>query len=401
MPGGSRPNGPLLVILIAYFVVLLVPNNISERVELEAMWHQMGVPAVGPTFLDLRAVTSSWDCTRLGQDVIHANPCDPYERPFSYPRIWTAPSALGLGEDDTMWIGALLALLFLGITIWFVGDDGFWPGIIVGLTIISPTVMLAIERGNVDLLMYALVMLAAVFVARSALLAALPLIAAGILKLYPVFAFSAIAARRTLRSATIVAASLLGLGIYVVSMPDDLRLIVARPNETGVVHNYGAGVLAEIMKTDLASISEFFMTPAGGRAVYLAVLAIGVTGAVVLWRRSGRELSATLDPIEPVRKAAFVMGTSIFCGTYALGHHIDYRLIFLLLTLPGAFRLASASGPARRVGIALVGSVFGTSWLSPLPDHPMLEVVNLVIFVILLGCLLALATENKAALRAS
>ena len=53
------------------------------------------------TFGDLRSVTSGWECTRRGIDVLPANPCDPNKSPANYPRIWMSPAFLGLGQGST------------------------------------------------------------------------------------------------------------------------------------------------------------------------------------------------------------------------------------------------------------------------------------------------------------
>src|SRR5207244_3442623 len=81
-------------------------------------WQDLGVPGEKPSFLDLRSVTTAWDCTRRGIDVLPRNPCDPQQRPANYPRVWLLPWRLGLGEGATVPIGIAMGFLIGTPTGW-------------------------------------------------------------------------------------------------------------------------------------------------------------------------------------------------------------------------------------------------------------------------------------------
>ncbi len=151
-----------------------------------------------PSFADLRSVTSAWECDRAGTPVLPVNPCDPYgDRPANYPRLWLAPSGIGLGEGSTVALGVASAALFFVALLYVLARGRARGPLLCAAIAISPGVMFAVERGNVDLLLFALLALAlALFRGSAASRAAshaLFLLAA-MLKLFPVFAWGVLAA---------------------------------------------------------------------------------------------------------------------------------------------------------------------------------------------------------------
>jgi hypothetical protein len=76
-------------------------------------WPRFGVPGVKDLpFNDIRFWTTAWECTRRGVDIVGVNPCDPQMRVIDHPRIWLAPSVLGLGEGSTFAVGVVVAIAF-------------------------------------------------------------------------------------------------------------------------------------------------------------------------------------------------------------------------------------------------------------------------------------------------
>jgi hypothetical protein len=105
----SGQRGRFLVagVIAAYFLVLTVLGGLSA-------WDRLGVGHVEPSFLDMRSVTSAWECDRQGVPVLPHNPCDPFDRPANYPKIWLWPSVLGLGQGATVPLAVATAVIFFG-----------------------------------------------------------------------------------------------------------------------------------------------------------------------------------------------------------------------------------------------------------------------------------------------
>src|SRR5205085_2865823 len=148
-------------------------------------------------------------------DVLARNPCDPFPRPANYPRMWLWPSFLGLGQSSTIVLGVVVAVAFFAGALVLMGRVEKPLDVLVWICLlISPAVMLGVERGNADLIVFPLVVTALVLLgsrATSARVAAHGVfLFAAMLKLFPAFAF--IALLRQPRRRMLAGAGLVALG---------------------------------------------------------------------------------------------------------------------------------------------------------------------------------------------
>lgn len=384
----DRPvRGRLVVlgVLYAYFVVLLARGG-------HLAWGWFKVPAISPSFVDLRSVTSGWDCTRRGIDILALNPCDPLGRPANYPRLWMWPAPLGLGQRSTLLLGLLLAALFLATVVFFMQrpstllDTLVWSAVIV-----SPALMLGVERGNADLFVFVVVVGAlAAFRSHRGLLRAgahaLFLLAA-ILKLFPVFAFATLL--RQSRRWLLVGGGLVvaGFAIDVTVTFGDIRTI-ERVLPQQIQFSYGADVAVRATTVWLAAHAAglaFLAHRSTENAIRWASIAAAVVVALVVGRRWA-------PPATPAAASweidAFLAGAALYAGSFVLEDNFDYRLVFLVLAVPALLRWARISQLAALALLCLVAALWIGEWVSsdsfgepyPLPYD---EVVNWLLF----GCL--------------
>ena len=362
-------------------------------------WAHVGVEPGDLSFADLRSVTSAWDCQHKGIQAFPSNPCDPFGRPANYPRLWTHLGVLGLGEGDTVPLGIAIAVVFLAAALAVTGRLALWEGAVYGLALIASATMLGIERGNVDLLMFALVVLGLLLLRRSPWAGAAPIVIAGVLKLFPAFAGIVLLRLRRRWPAALV--SLVLLGVYAVVTLNDIRTlrhVIPRV----VVNSYGAGVVVEALRESNVS---WVQSPAAVRYVRLGIIALGALLAAVLLllgrRGDGGGDGRRLD--------AFWAGAAIYLGTYVFGNNFDYRLVFLLMCVPQlcAWR-REGSSPVPWPSAPLV-ALLATLWLSssypPLPfglqtwyvglSFPPEEVLNWFLFAWLLAALAATALGGR------
>ena len=150
--------GRVAAIVGGYFALIAAIGGYTS-------WGRLGVPPEGNKnnlwFADLRSVTTAWECTRRHIAVLPVNSCDPWQRPANYPRIWLVPSLLGLGQGSTFVLGLVLAALFLVAALAVLpAAAGAGSGALYGAALCSPAVMLGVQRGNVDLAVFAVVVLA-------------------------------------------------------------------------------------------------------------------------------------------------------------------------------------------------------------------------------------------------
>jgi hypothetical protein len=396
---GRTVRGRAIVVfsLYGYFAALIAQGG-------HLAWGWFQVPDISPSFLDLRSVTSGWECVRKGVDVLAQNPCDPLSRPANYPRMWMWPSFLGLGQSSTLILGLLVAASFFIGALAFMGRiDRLTDALVWVVLLISPAVMLGVERGNADLVLFPLVVAALLMLRAGSpivrVVAHGAFLFAAMLKLFPAFAF--VALLRQPRRWAIAGAGLVTTGfvIYALVTLQDIRTIrQVLPHST--YFSYGSDVGVRAVTAWLAAHHASLATlvqPGTERLVRWSLVAVAVALAVVIarwWK----------PPSDRHDVQAFFAGVAIFAGTFLLEFNFDYRLVFLLLTVPQLLRWARTSRFAVIAGATLVLTLWLSEVLSygyrrqqyPLPYD---ELLTWALFVMLLGMAGAMMLPRLADLR--
>ena len=169
----------------------------------EKTWQLWSIPTMSPNFADMRVITSGAESKALGFDPMICNPQDPWGRQLNYPRIWQMLYLLGVNQSHTVYFGVAFAILFvIAIFLYAPATLSRATAAVLMLSIFSPAIMLGLERGNIDMLMFSLVA-AAIFcvrtnVAASTTLALVFILAAFVLKLYPLFGIGLILGQKKL-----------------------------------------------------------------------------------------------------------------------------------------------------------------------------------------------------------
>ena len=93
--------------------------------------------------------------------------------------MWTRLGVFGLGEGDTVPLGVAIGVVFFAAALAVAGPLTLGEGAVYGVALLAPATMLGVERGNVDLLMFALVVLGLLLLRRSPWAGAAPIVLAG------------------------------------------------------------------------------------------------------------------------------------------------------------------------------------------------------------------------------
>lgn len=310
-------------------------------------WGFLGVDWPGPySLIDTRIVTGAAESWAAGYDPLRENPFDPFERPLNYPRAWHLLGALGVREAHANVLGAIFVALFAaGLLLAFERVD-LRTGVLLLLFVISPAVLLGVERGNNDLVVFFLLALALALGRRRPLAGFVPILLAAVLKIYPVFALSYGLRERSSRGLRALGASVALFAIYCFVTADDLRAI-RLVTEHAYVLSYGVDTtelfLSEMVGLDL---------PGLGRALLFVALGIAALAWLVARGRPALSTAPTgeLD--------AFRIGASVFCGTFVLASNWDYRLMFLYFVVPQLLAWSEAAESPRDVRLASWVSLF-------------------------------------------
>lgn len=310
----------LAVLLFLVLVALLWHRGELGQVE------RLGVPTMQPTFVDAHSISGASVSLAQGADPLVRNPGDVLQRPMNYPRAWLLLAHAGLAPEHTGWlVGAFLLVFGLGLLALRPLLSSRAAGALLALGLFSPVVWLAVERGNNELLVFGLVALSAGAADRRPALASCGLLAATLAKLFPVFAVSGLllGGPRARRCAWL---SLAAVGGWLAVTFADLGLIRA-----GTFHWNRIGYGIDQAATTLAKN--------GMSLPLLLTAAIGAAGLVLLaggWLRTRVRLALPGErgELDTAGVVPFAMGAAIYTGSFCTGSSFDYRLLFLLLTVP-------------------------------------------------------------------
>jgi hypothetical protein len=138
--------------------------------------------------------------------------------------------------------------------------------------------------------------------------------------------------------------------------------------------------------------------PGGGVLAESPTRALLYAGSLLLAFGLAVWLAGRLRPLPEAARVdrtfdAFLAGASIYVGTFALpGTNWDYRLVFLLLTIPQLFRWIAGVGPLATASAWGLAGVLGTLWLSRLPwILPLDDLLNLALVTFFAAVLLQAA----------
>ena len=284
-------------------------------------WTALHVPTLSPIFADMRTVQGSILSDKLGLDPQISNPGDPWKRSLDYPKIWLWIAKLFQLNNETNFIVFVCVFVLAYIVSCFLLLRNS-PSPYLLLVIFSWPSLLAVERGNNDLLVF--VLLFAGIALSQGYFRAISILLATVLKVFPVFSVVALAKKPKLFILLVLLSA-----VYFIGIAGELKVLqagnTALTDSAAIFATYG-------FETDMLVIRQFI----GGQpaVVYtllkygLIVVSLGLSVAI------SRIKSLKLASSSPFKTDLFIAGGSILAGTYLVTSNWDYRLIFLLLCIP-------------------------------------------------------------------
>lgn len=209
------------------------------------------------------------------------------------------------------------------------------------LMIFTPACLLAVERGNNDLLVFVLVTLFILLGNLRGLISGALAIA---LKIYPIVLIPLAFAIRNRAPAW--AFTLAGAGVLWANL-GDLSAIQSGNTANGDLA-YGTTVAATLAYRNLGPSYFYWDT-------VLYPLTVAVSLLFTQWLRFYERLDV-LRGKDPVAVDLFFAGSTVFFFTFVLSSNWDYRLVYLLLLLPGLSKVELPLRWVRLVKIMLLSS---------------------------------------------
>lgn len=337
-PLAGRAHSPLLLLmgatLLGWMTCALWPGLLLL----------LGITDYGQWYLDSYAVLAASDAVRLGVDPSGANPLDPLLRNHKYSDWWFALRWLGLTREanffvGTAWVGAFAVAAWQTARPRNFRETAWMTGLLL-----SPPVLLAVNRANNDLVIFALLALTGVAMTGATwirqLLGIGALVLATGLKFYPapgVLAFLWAQPRK--RMPWLLLAAALAAGMTLVSVwPQIVR--GQFPIESGL-HTFGAPLFGR----DLGW-SDQWTTRA-------SLLGLALAAGGLAWTRLTTGL-ATGGKLRD--RLLAVIGVIVLLACFCAGVSYVYRWVFGLWMALWLWRQAAdPAGTRRDRGVAWLG----------------------------------------------
>lgn len=339
----------IFAILLLVSIFLLFSKTCAYCGGSAYIFRFLAVPVMEPCFADLRTITGGAESRKLGFDPMVKNPGDPWNRVMNYPRIWQSLYLFGVDESDTVPMGIMFVSLFLFGICLILPNAPNSAVLAVILALLSPAVLLGIERGNTDLFMFFLVALFVFLVNKNKYcFSSFVILIASFLKLFPIFAaVSLLRAEKKifLRLFCIVSVA---FAVYLFLTFSDL-LLISKGTLKSISLSFGKDVAwkkAFEINESLGAFVKYFS--------YLALSISAILAVLLLFRKSSPvkfEESLNLD--------CFRAGAMTYIGTFLLGSNFIYRLIFLIFVIPQLLVwMQSLSGKMKYLSVFTLFSVF-------------------------------------------
>lgn len=316
----------ILIIAASVFSFVFLNNNFLIR-----KWN---IPLSPPGFLDTRLIGVAAESYAMGYDPLIENPANSIStgQPLNYPKIWYLLFATGMNQSHTNLVGSILVIsFFVGLGLfWFSNTFDSLTYIVLSIAVLSSSVMLGIERANIELVLFFILSLALAISYSSSTWALFLFIFASVLKLYPVFGLFYLLKENKKKFWQLF---LLSLGLFIVylliTFADSMKVYATTPKLPGSsfgMHVWWMGLRSRrffniqmadqvILLYKILSYIMVFLISAGA-------LFFSFRSAESSHLRQGKYLDS------------FRVGAGIFIGCYIVISNSDHRLIFLIFTIP-------------------------------------------------------------------
>ena len=322
----------ILPALVAFslFAAMAVLYATGNRSISDPILRAIGVGPFDFPFLDTETVMSAVRCLKDGVDVFETNPCDPLRRVFDYSPLWLLLAKLPVTAAWTAPMGILIDLAFIASLLLLPVGRNAAATLVIVLGVLSPAAVFAVERGNNDLVLFALAAVAAALAVKPPALRIVGYAAAllaGLLKYYPMTLLALATRERPARFFAIAAGAAAVVALFLVTMGHDLmRALHLIPVGSWYGDMFGwssfAGGFTRLMGWPEQSA---IWLQSGLTAVAVAT---GVYLSVRPW------FVAALDRLTDAERMSLLAGCLLILSCYFTAQNIGYRVTHLLLTLP-------------------------------------------------------------------
>jgi hypothetical protein len=373
------------VVMLAYAALWTI-NTKPLAVREHFYQSYFSFPASWPqSFMDWRYYLVWLDCVRAGEPT--DKPCSMGPSiPWAYPSAWLLLAHTGLSARQTVPAAALLYIGLIATVSYLFAPTSISEVCYDALFLVSPPFVLALDRCNMDVLIFILLGLAVALAGCRAAWSAFGLVwIAALLKIYPGASLLAFIRKKgDVFAAALCATTLL---VYVVAIRQQLKLVYITVPQSEY-QSFGSPEFFLILAKKLEAMGHPVQL-LHSVIPHLAVAIYTVCVALLAFALVRQGIDVPLEFSNPIFDRAFLVGALVYCACWSLGMNFNYRYIFLSMTLPQAWAWASAKSRWRWLYCAYLLAALAKAWLALFQfRHPWIEGGHALLGWVLYGALL-------------
>jgi hypothetical protein len=360
MTGLKQPDRWILPLLgLAALCMAALAYNFAPAAYFRVLRGLMLKPTSTP-FIDAQQIPAVIDCWKHGVNVYLTAPCDPRQRLMDYSPLWLWARFIPAWSN---WMGlALDAAFFLSLALLprAPGPAGL---LLTGLATFSSMAVFALERGNMDIVMFLLIAVGGCCWNRNPparLLGYWLFACAGLLKFYPLVLFLLFIRERIWAFIALALGGILLLAGFVAAYHAILvQAFRNLPRFSNFTDAFGSHQLPDGLPAALANIWPGLIGYTPGAFTLWGCLIIG-TVALGFRLAASQRVRENFNALPADQRGFLIIGAALICGCFFAGYSDSYRGIFLLFALPGLLALATA--PGGRIFRFTAGAVLFVMW---------------------------------------
>ncbi len=343
-----RCGVPLLVLALFLLMAVLYVTDFHNYFRFSATLFGY-IPGRQP-FFDWEFISAGIKCWNEGVNVYLANPCDAAGRPHDYSPLWLRATFIPTDRAWTAPIGIAIVLAFLASLFWVVRPTNWRELIALALACLSPMVLYGLERGNADVIIFIMLVVAGVAITgplANRLLAYGLILLAGLLKFYPLVGFWA-ALRERPRIFVAIAAAAVGIvAVFVYRFKTELAAAARTIPDVGwsaLNLPFDGPKMAAMLFPALGRAAGSAVLPYALIAILIALTAVQVSRLV-----RDHDLASAFARVTDRDAMFLVISAAVIAGCFFVGHSKAYRGINLILVVAGLLAMRrAAEHPATR-----------------------------------------------------
>ena len=289
------------------------------------IWTSLNIPAISPPFDDSQAINRALQYKNQGLNPYTSSPNDP----FNYPSIWLfIYEFLDLKNffKFKVFNFFILYIYFFVLTDIFFKNNNKYFSFIFFVFFFSTSNFLIIERLNLEILIFCF--LYTILINGKYFIKSVFFLLSLILKIHPIFSiFVFINNKKYFFSILIISL------IYLIFMREEISIMRNNMIEFALIFAYGAGSIAKAIYYYSVEFNYFINENNYNLFRNVIVLLFAIYATLIVFIKLSFKKNSTKS-IMTIEDKLYLCGSGVFIGTFITSSSIDYRLLYLLFTIP-------------------------------------------------------------------